>query len=131
MRLAEEFARELQRNDFLQLSGEPGAGKTAFVRGLCRRLCPGAAVRSPTYTVMRDYPCALGGRFYHFDLYRITSEDDLESVGYYDCDGTIAAEWCENLPEALPPRRYVVKLERTENDHCRRLTVKLVDGEND
>lgn len=119
-KIAEDFARSLRGDSFVQLSGEPGAGKTAFVRGMGRVLCPGAAVRSPTYTVMRDYPCALGGRFYHFDLYRIFTDEDLESVGFYDCEGVIAAEWCENVPFALPDKRFIVKIDKDPGDENRR-----------
>ncbi|MBQ9467678.1 MAG: tRNA (adenosine(37)-N6)-threonylcarbamoyltransferase complex ATPase subunit type 1 TsaE [Clostridia bacterium] len=125
--IAGEFARLLPKDGFVQLSGEPGAGKTAFVRGMGRYLCPGAAVRSPTYTVMRDYPCVSGGRFYHFDLYRIFTDEDLESVGFYDCAGLIAAEWCENVPFALPRRRYLVRIDKGEAEYCRRIVATLID----
>ena len=127
---AESFAPRLRPGDFLWLSGEMGAGKTAFVRGLCRDLCPGARVQSPTYTVMRDYP-GRSCRFYHFDMYRISSPEDLESVGFYDCAGIIAAEWCENTPYALPDRYYLVKIEKGEGQSERRLSVFLhaPDGE--
>ena len=108
------FAKKLegQSEAFLWLKGDLGAGKTAFVRGMARVLCPGARVCSPTYTVMRMYR---GKRItlYHFDMYRITSEEDLESVGFYDCAGIIAAEWCENTPYALPDRYYLVEIEKT------------------
>ena len=108
----EEFAALLGRGDFAAINGELGAGKTAFVRGICRVFCPTARVSSPTYTVMRRYD---GGvcPFYHFDMYRITSEEDLESTGFYDCDGVIAAEWCENTPYAMPEEYYLVTILKT------------------
>lgn len=118
-----ELARLIQPGDFIALYGGLGAGKTAFVRGLCAVFCPGARVCSPTYTVMRRYD---GGvcPFFHFDMYRISSPDDLESVGFYDCDGVVAAEWCENIPYALPARRYEVTIERTD-DTRRRIRLTL------
>ena len=118
------FAERLVPGDFLWLSGEMGAGKTAFVRGMCRTLCPGARVQSPTYTVMRDYAGTLC-RFYHFDMYRVTTPEDLESVGFYDCDGIVAAEWCENVPFALPDRYYLVRIEKGKGENDRRVTVTL------
>ena len=118
------FAGRLAPGDFLWLSGEMGAGKTAFVRGMCRTICPGARVQSPTYTVMRDYEGTLC-RFYHFDMYRVTTPEDLESVGFYDCDGIIAAEWCENVPFALPDRYYLVRIEKGKGENDRRVTVTL------
>ncbi len=121
-----ELAKILKKGDFIALTGDLGAGKTAFVRGLCREFCPTARVSSPTYTVMRCYE---GGvcTFYHFDMYRITSPEDLESVGFYDCDGVIAAEWSENIPYALPEDRYQVTIcKKQENSrvitllkHCK------------
>ena len=116
------FAARLKRGDFLWLSGEMGAGKTAFVRGMCRTLCPGARVQSPTYTVMRDYEGA-ACRFYHFDMYRISRPEDLESVGFYDCDGIIAAEWCENTPFALPDVYYLVRIEKGGKENERKITI--------
>ena len=124
-RIGEEFAKSLQKGDFVRLSGELGAGKTAFVRGMCRHLCPDARVQSPTYTVMRVYEHG-EQRFYHFDFYRITSEEDLESVGFYDCDGIIAAEWCENALFALPDAYYCVSLMKTDRKNERRITIARV-----
>ena len=121
----EELAPLLEKGDFIALEGELGAGKTAFVRGICRKFGPQARVCSPTYTVMRCYE---GGicPFYHFDMYRITSPEDLESVGFYDCEGVIAAEWSENTPYALPKRYYRVNIEKTVGG--RRIAVFLHDG---
>lgn len=120
-KVGEELASHLEKGDFVALSGDLGAGKTAFVRGMGRAFCPDARVCSPTYTVMRRYD---GGKcpFYHFDMYRITSPEDLESVGFYDCDGVIAAEWCENTPYALPDEYYLVAIEKI-SENGRRITV--------
>ncbi|MBQ8399758.1 MAG: tRNA (adenosine(37)-N6)-threonylcarbamoyltransferase complex ATPase subunit type 1 TsaE [Clostridia bacterium] len=107
-----DFAAKLEPDAFVALSADLGSGKTAFARGMAQVLCPGARVCSPTYTVMRCYE-GEKGTFYHFDMYRITSPEDLESVGFYDCEGIIAAEWCENTPYALPDRYYQVTIEKT------------------
>lgn len=112
--LGADLARRIegQSDAFLWLKGDLGAGKTAFVRGMASVLCPEARVCSPTYTVMRMYR-GKKNTLYHFDMYRITSEEDLESVGFYDCEGIIAAEWCENTPYALPDRYYLVEIDKT------------------
>ena len=121
-----ELGTLLRPGDFIALYGDLGVGKTAFVRGVCAVFCPGARVCSPTYTVMRRCD---GGvcPFYHFDMYRVSSPDDLESVGFYDCDGIIAAEWCENIPWALPRRRYEVTITRV--DETRRRIRLVLCGE--
>ena len=115
---------------FVALYGDLGAGKTAFVRGMASYATPGAPVCSPTYALINDYD---GDKytFYHFDMYRITDEDDLYNTGYYDYLGkkntVIAAEWCENIPYALPDSYTKVTLEKTGAD-TRRITVEDVTG---
>ena len=65
------------------MCGELGSGKTVFVRGMASVLTPDAAVQSPSYTIVNEY---IGKNYnlYHFDMYRITGEDDLFSIGFYD-----------------------------------------------
>ena len=88
---------------YIALYGDLGVGKTAFVRGVASVLCPGAAVRSPTFALVNEYRGQVP--VFHFDMYRITGEDDLYSIGYDDYllrDGVILVEWSENIPFALP-----------------------------
>ncbi|MDD5864801.1 MAG: tRNA (adenosine(37)-N6)-threonylcarbamoyltransferase complex ATPase subunit type 1 TsaE [Firmicutes bacterium] len=87
----------------LAYRGDLGAGKTAFTRGLARGLGCRETVTSPTYTIVNEY---LGGRLplFHFDMYRLSSADDLFDIGwedYLDRDGVCAVEWSENVAEAM------------------------------
>lgn len=121
---AASFANRLKSGDFIAFFGDLGSGKTAFVRGLCATLCPKCRVSSPTFAIVNEYT---GGTLdvFHFDMYRITDDDNLFSTGFYDYfdrKGVIAAEWCENIPFALPERRYEVLFEKT-GDSARRITV--------
>ena len=113
---------------FVALSGDLGAGKTAFVRGMARILSPGSVVRSPTYTVVNEYG---HGKvpFYHFDLYRITDPDDLWSVGYHEYigSGICVAEWAERAGDELPAPRFSVLIEKTGGDE-RCVTVSYIEG---
>ena len=100
---------------YVALYGDLGAGKTAFARGVASVLCPGAAVRSPTFALVHEYRGELP--IFHFDMYRIKSEDDLYSIGYDDYlprGGVILVEWSENIPYALPAHYLRVTL--TKND---------------
>lgn len=110
---------------FLAFYGDLGAGKTAFIRGLASVITPGAHVCSPTYTIVNEYRG--GGRLLcHFDMYRIESDDDLYSVGFYDYDNClIAAEWCEKIPFALPPSYLEIRIEK-EGENARRIAVREV-----
>ena len=83
--------------------GGLGAGKTAFTRGLARGLGYTDIVTSPTYTIVNEY---LGGRLplFHFDMYRLSSPDDLWDIGwedYLDRGGVCCVEWSENVADAL------------------------------
>ena len=108
------LASMVKANDFVALYGDLGAGKTAFVRGFCRVLIPEADVTSPSYSVINEYTndkhtvC-------HVDVYRITSDDDLYSVGYYDYENVITlVEWCEKTPQILPDSYYKVSIEKVD-----------------
>ena len=119
------FLTSGRRRLFLAFFGEMGVGKTAFSRGLVASLAPGAAVRSPTYTVVNEYR---GGPLpiYHFDMYRIEDADDLTSIGYDDYlakEGVILCEWSENIEEEIPENALCVRIERT-GDTARRITLE-------
>ena len=116
-----ELARLLENDtalpSFIALYGDLGVGKTAFVRGFTRVFSPAALVRSPTFALVNEYPTRGGRRIFHFDMYRITDEDDLYSIGYYDYldDGSIClVEWSENIPYAIPDSHIRVDIEKTD-----------------
>jgi tRNA threonylcarbamoyladenosine biosynthesis protein TsaE len=97
--VAREFAERLEAGDVVLLSGNLGAGKTAFVRGLAEGLgIDSSHVSSPTFTLLHEYR---GGRLtlYHADLYRLdhaaTEDLGLDEAGA--SDGVLAIEWPERL----------------------------------
>lgn len=113
--LASRLLNEPSLPRYIALYGDLGVGKTAFARGVCQVLCPGAAVRSPTFALVNEYRGKLP--VFHFDMYRITGEDDLYSIGYDDYlmrGGVILVEWSENIPFALPDEFLRVTI--TKND---------------
>lgn len=110
------LASQLKAGDFVAMYGDLGSGKTAFVRGAATLLAPGYDVASPTYTVVNEYGEG-SGRLCHFDMYRIDSEEDLESIGFYDYrDCILMAEWCEKIPFALPDSYYRVNFEKLSEE---------------
>lgn len=122
------LAALLKEGDFVAMYGDLGAGKTAFVRGVASVLAPDDAVSSPTYTIVNEYGEG-AGRLCHFDMYRIESEDDLESIGFYDYKNcVIVAEWCEKIPFALPDGYFSVTIDKvTKTD--RLITIEKKEGE--
>jgi tRNA threonylcarbamoyladenosine biosynthesis protein TsaE len=121
--LARSLAVDLKAGDVLLISGNLGAGKTAFVRGLAEGLDiePGE-VSSPTFTLVHEYR---GGRLtlYHADLYRLdraaTNELGLEEMGV--ADGVLAVEWPDRLTHSMSGARDV-RIEIVD-EQTRRITV--------
>lgn len=110
--LAERLMSDNALPRFVALYGDLGVGKTAFVRGFASVLAPKALVRSPTFALVNEYKGPAASLF-HFDMYRITDEDDLYSIGYDDYlarDGFCLVEWSENIENALPPHRLRVEI---------------------
>ncbi|MBE6687078.1 MAG: tRNA (adenosine(37)-N6)-threonylcarbamoyltransferase complex ATPase subunit type 1 TsaE [Ruminococcaceae bacterium] len=124
--IASEFAKKLKNNDFIAMYGDLGAGKTSFTRGLCSYLVPGEYVSSPTYTIVNEYQ-GEDNWVCHFDMYRISSEDDLYSIGFYDyTDCIIICEWCENIEYSLPDSYYRVTVNKTDSEEKRMITIEEV-----
>ncbi len=112
-------------NLFLALYGDVGVGKTVFVRGLASVICPQDFVQSPTYAIVNEYKGKY--KICHYDMYRITSEDDLESTAFYDYKNCIiVAEWCENIPFALPRCYYKIAIEKIDDGDGRRIKIEKV-----
>lgn len=106
-------AEQCRPLDFLALFGEMGSGKTVFTRGFVLSLIPEALVSSPTYAVLNVYE-GENQRINHFDMYRITSEDDLLSTGYEEAiqSGVTLCEWPENIIENLPVSYWKISFEK-------------------
>ena len=100
---AAEIGRLLGKGDIITYKGDLGAGKTTFTRGLALGLGLGDVVCSPTFSLVNEY-IGKNINLYHFDMYRIESEFDLESSGFYDYDfdnNIAAVEWSENIEKYL------------------------------
>jgi tRNA threonylcarbamoyladenosine biosynthesis protein TsaE len=110
-----QLADKLQAGDILALTGELGAGKTCFVKGLARGLGVTQAVTSPTFTLIHEYR---GGRLplFHVDLYRLDSVAQALAVGiedYLNGAGVTVIEWAEKIAPLLPARTIHVRLTAT------------------
>jgi tRNA threonylcarbamoyladenosine biosynthesis protein TsaE len=107
----ERIGRLLRPGAVLALRGALGAGKTCFAKGVARGLGVSEAVTSPTYTIISEY----SGRipFYHIDAYRLTGDDDFESVGGRELlsgAGVTLVEWSERLSASLPDDAITVEI---------------------
>ena len=122
--LGERLGKRLRGGEVIAFLGGLGAGKTAFTRGLARGLDIPMRVTSPTYTIVNEYT---GGRLplFHFDMYRLESEDDLFDVGWEDYlrrGGVCAVEWSENVRAAMQDA-ITVRIDRL-SDEERSITIE-------
>ena len=117
--LGERIASKLKGMEVIALLRGLGMGKTAFTRGLARGLGADDVVSSPTFALVNEY----SGRVpvYHFDMYRVTSWDDLYSTGFFDYldTGVLVIEWSENIEGALPENALRITISRGESDNQR------------
>lgn len=107
-KIAGLFAGKIRERDIICFFGDVGSGKTVFTRGLCRGLGYDGYVNSPSYILMNLYRMEEISIF-HFDLYRLTSGEELIETGFYDMAGrdksVTIVEWAEILKEEIPAAR--------------------------
>lgn len=123
-RIGQRLGALLREGDLVLLDGELGAGKTCLTRGIARGVGADAgAVSSPTYVIAQEYS---GNTFtlVHVDAYRLSDDDDLESVGAeVGGDGTaVVIEWASRLWVTPPAGALLVRIEHA-GDSARRLTM--------
>lgn len=111
--LGRRLAAQCAAGTVVAFFGGLGMGKTAFVRGMAQVLSPAAEVSSPTFALVNDY----GGNppLVHFDMYRVTGWEDLDTTGFFeylDAGAVLAVEWSENVEAALPSTAVRVTFER-------------------
>lgn len=125
--LGRKIASILEGTEVIAMFGDLGAGKTAFTRGLASGLSYDYGVSSPTFAIVNEY----SGKYniYHFDMYRITSDDDLYSTGFYDYldTGVIVIEWSENIEYALDDNAIRIKIEKSDDENVRIFTIEGLD----
>ena len=110
-------------------TGDLGAGKTAFTRGLARGLGITERITSPTFTIVNEYQ---GGRLplFHFDMYRLGSSDELYEIGWEDYlarGGVCAVEWSEIVADALEEDCIRVDIRQGETENQRKITIEGVE----
>lgn len=102
-RLGARLGRLALPGDVVLLEGDLGAGKTALTQGIAEGLGVRGVVNSPTFTILKEYAGRLP--LYHFDLYRIESDEEVYALGFEDYllgDGVAVVEWAERGEPAQP-----------------------------
>ena len=119
-----KLAEKLPGGSVVAMYGDLGAGKTACVRGMAKGMGLSCRVSSPTFTIVNEY---LGEReLIHFDMYRLSSADELFDIGWDDYlsrGAVCAVEWSENVQDAFFGDEVVVRIEKlSETD--RKITIE-------
>ena len=110
--IAKDYAKTLTLGDVVVLSGDLGAGKTAFVKGVCEYFGLDG-VTSPTYAYLNVY----GDKIYHYDCYRLSSGEDAELLGltdYFNKNNICLIEWAENIESVLPKNCKTVTITKLD-----------------
>lgn len=122
--LGRRLAENLRPGSLILFTGGLGAGKTAFCEGIAQGLGCTDPVQSPTFAIVNCYRGPI--LFAHFDMYRITTMEDLEAAGFFDyldMGAVVAAEWSENVAHLLVGEPAIhVNIEQLADTH-RRITI--------
>ena len=99
--------------------GSMGAGKTTFIKTICRELGAVDTVTSPTFTLVNEYLTSAGDSIYHIDFYRINKQEEVFDFGieeYLRGDTYCFMEWPELIEEILPPETLRIRITAGENE---------------
>ena len=121
---AKEFAKTLNKDDIIVLSGDLGSGKTKFTQGILEHFGLADEISSPTFTIVNEYKNNEISIF-HFDVYRLNNEDDFYDIGgdEYFGKGLCIIEWGEIIKPVLPPNTIFVNFERSLNNENERVII--------
>lgn len=112
--LGKEMGQKAFPGQVICLIGDLGTGKTIFTKGFAEGLGITEPVSSPTFTILQSYE---EGRmpFYHFDVYRIVSVEEMEEIGFDDCifgEGVSMIEWADLIEEILPEEYTKITIQK-------------------
>ena len=120
-----ELAAALEPGDIIAMVGNLGTGKTTLSKYIAEGLGVTEALSSPTFNIVKEYR---SGRLplFHFDVYRLSSGDDLVDIGAEDYlygDGVCLIEWADIVADILPEETIVIRIEYGENEGAREVTI--------
>lgn len=115
----------LDKGDVLCLDGDLGVGKTSLTQFIAKESAVEEYITSPTFTIIKEYEGKLP--FYHMDVYRLDSADDMYDLGYEEyiySEGVTVIEWSKKIEEILPEERINIYIKRIDDDR----RVLYIDG---
>ncbi len=126
--IGRELGKRLRKGAVVSLRGSLGAGKTVLAKGIAEALGISEAIVSPTFTIVQEYD-GERMRMYHLDLYRLSGEDEFESMGgeeFLSPDGVTLIEWSEKIEDMLPEDTIYIEL-TINDDLSREIEIKGIE----
>lgn len=125
--IGEEIGRMALAGQVYCLNGDLGVGKTVFSKGFARGLDITEHITSPTFTIINEYMGRLP--LYHFDVYRISSEEEMEDTGcedYFYGKGVCLVEWASLIPDLIPNDSFHIQIEKDyeKGEDYRKITLE-------
>lgn len=111
------LAKRFKKGDVAALIGDLGTGKTTLSKAIAKGLGVSELVTSPTFTIVQEYK---SGRLplYHFDVYRIESEEEMFDLGYEEYffgDGVCIVEWADQILSLIPSESVIIEIEYSDD----------------
>ena len=100
-------------------NGEMGAGKTTFIKALCKQLGVTNPTSSPTFSLVNEYQIASNQLVYHFDVYRLKNQNEALDMGIEDylySGNWCFIEWSEKIPDLIPEKHSVITISVLNNN---------------
>ncbi len=121
--LAGIFAKYLKKGDILNINGELGSGKTAFMQGIAKYYKIEDQISSPTFTIVNEYELDNNDKIFHFDVYRLSDSDEfLEGIGTdYFYNGICIIEWGDIIKDILPKDTINIQISKNNVDENKRI----------
>ena len=128
LEIGQELGSKLKSGMVVSLRGSLGAGKTVIAKGIAKALGIKEAIVSPTFTIVQEYD-GEGMKMYHLDLYRLSGEDEFESMGgeeFLYPDGITLIEWSEKIEDMLPEDTVYINITINE-DQSRDIEIEGIE----
>ena len=124
-KIGEQLGMLLNKGNIVCLSGDLGAGKTAFTKGIAKGMGVEDYVTSPTYTIINEYEGRLP--LFHFDVYRLNDVEEMYELGYEEYffgDGVVVLEWADIVRDIIPGERLWITILNTKGDNSREIIIE-------
>jgi tRNA threonylcarbamoyladenosine biosynthesis protein TsaE len=123
---ASEFIKLMGDNTIFAFKGSMGAGKTTFIKAVCKQFDVNDVINSPTFSIINEYLSNKTGKsMYHFDFYRIKNIEEALHIGtedYFYSGALCFIEWPEKIEELLPDNTVFINIEQ-KDDNTRLITL--------